>query len=938
MEFYESPDGIGRAVGKSTYLGTTYVDLVGEGFRGSYALSTLAVLEDHSEELLSRLPAQGVELPYDPRPRYTNPGEATIEPDHKLPANLNPTNSVQNITQPDSNIMDVFPTDTHRYVTPYHSASFASALQSLGDAEVNPQEHNDSLEPIESDPGYAGEDHSTHTPFTDDPFVDGNFDDEMSDPTTEEWGVPAVQTFPAHGASVDIRGGRPEPRLHFQREAELPKWLKDKKEEEKPKKKGLPDWMKDDSKPEEKEEEVWDVSPGGWPHSRSSHLEGDDAEEGEFVDDFGEDAEGTFSDHEAAWENQSPKWDELPSKSTLDESFNGNNWQDRTMAPNNSQQDGAQVDPHGADDSGGNDSEKKYDKSEDGPWEDMDYNPHLKDSTFDFLGDYKYIKPAGDGKYKIVQKGTGDTLSTHDSKEEAEASFRAMEMHKHEGAVKQTPQGWFYIGPGGHNEGPFPTPAGAQQAETAAKEEDSAKNSQEQGAMLEPEKIASFGEEEIPRPWKQYFAFLDNDRDAREAAWVDVRAKGQRLAREGHVHVDKYTSFQTDAQVQGDSGTYNVTLYRTAGWSKGVAHYSCNCEWGKWAWRRHFYYGRFCSHGYATYLENQKLDSRRRNGPIDDNVSVGLLATTGAAWDGWNNGDQVRLTDHHDASEVDGDHVVTVVPGDTGEIISIPYEDSAEVRMHHGGPHDSDVNIPFDKLEKIGFAMTAFEEHDDDSGNENWGSEAFSQEYQGDTGSGGGSGGDDQDDGIPDGVTSSYIEAKEKSVLDPDQWNPQHDKDIHIFSEDPGDDLHGQEVPHVPENDRLRTMTTFDDPRFADATNNDEMDNPSMDAQISSPETEAGGSDFGNVQESDQNQTTAQYHHAALDWLNEEPESSGFSGGGLVDPILAAKLSGVDSGQRKITKSSAKIYTPMEQFALVEEDGRSELVDHLNLANSFYEM
>lgn len=47
----------------------------------------------------------------------------------------------------------------------------------------------------------------------------------------------------------------------------------------------------------------------------------------------------------------------------------------------------------------------------------------------------KYIKER-DGKYVIIQKGTGKVLSTHDSKEKAEESFSAMEMHKHEGAEK----------------------------------------------------------------------------------------------------------------------------------------------------------------------------------------------------------------------------------------------------------------------------------------------------------------------------------------------------------------------------------------------------------------------------------------------------------------------------------------------------------------------
>jgi hypothetical protein len=42
----------------------------------------------------------------------------------------------------------------------------------------------------------------------------------------------------------------------------------------------------------------------------------------------------------------------------------------------------------------------------------------------------KYIKQQG-GKWVITQKGTGKVLSHHDSKEKAEASFRAMEMNKH---------------------------------------------------------------------------------------------------------------------------------------------------------------------------------------------------------------------------------------------------------------------------------------------------------------------------------------------------------------------------------------------------------------------------------------------------------------------------------------------------------------------------
>jgi sarcosine oxidase delta subunit len=45
---------------------------------------------------------------------------------------------------------------------------------------------------------------------------------------------------------------------------------------------------------------------------------------------------------------------------------------------------------------------------------------------------YKYIRHNNKtGKWEIWQESTGKTLSTHDSKEKAEAAFRAMESHMH---------------------------------------------------------------------------------------------------------------------------------------------------------------------------------------------------------------------------------------------------------------------------------------------------------------------------------------------------------------------------------------------------------------------------------------------------------------------------------------------------------------------------
>jgi hypothetical protein len=43
-----------------------------------------------------------------------------------------------------------------------------------------------------------------------------------------------------------------------------------------------------------------------------------------------------------------------------------------------------------------------------------------------------YIRQDGD-EWVVIQKGTGDILSRHATREKAEASFRAMEMAKHGG-------------------------------------------------------------------------------------------------------------------------------------------------------------------------------------------------------------------------------------------------------------------------------------------------------------------------------------------------------------------------------------------------------------------------------------------------------------------------------------------------------------------------
>ena len=48
---------------------------------------------------------------------------------------------------------------------------------------------------------------------------------------------------------------------------------------------------------------------------------------------------------------------------------------------------------------------------------------------------YQYIKEQN-GKWVILQKGTGKVLSHHDTREKAIASFKAMMAHKHGSAVQ----------------------------------------------------------------------------------------------------------------------------------------------------------------------------------------------------------------------------------------------------------------------------------------------------------------------------------------------------------------------------------------------------------------------------------------------------------------------------------------------------------------------
>lgn len=103
----------------------------------------------------------------------------------------------------------------------------------------------------------------------------------------------------------------------------------------------------------------------------------------------------------------------------------------------------------------------------------------------------------------------------------------------------------------------------------------------------------------------EYGRLVEADKMLREAAWADVRAKAQRLRREGRVHVLQRGPGTIYTNVDGDHGTYTTMIAKT-GNTQSIDKWACSCDWGKWAFQRKIsYVGRLCSHGYASYLELQ---------------------------------------------------------------------------------------------------------------------------------------------------------------------------------------------------------------------------------------------------------------------------------------------------------------------------------------------
>lgn len=466
-------------------------------------------------------------------------------------------------------------------------------------------------------------------------------------------------------------------------------------------------------------------------------------------------------------------------------------------------------------------------------------------------------------------------------------------------------------------------------------------------------------EENTPPEFAQYIVKLEKNSQFREAKWQDVRNKAIRLRRDGAVNVVNFNPYGCIARVEGDSGTYDTEINRNNAFGKTVTWWDCNCLWGKWAYKRvRDYVGRMCSHAYATYMEMQALDTKKKRDPFGITSGVeetpqgfmvfrpggqqqGPFPTRPAAEqaeeelkaqnktlgayrfndpsDGYSVGDVVGVIQHGTAYDAGTDKSVSLVPGDLGTITSMPNYDYAEVRLHDD-PHGGDVKIPFDFLERRGTLYLGMETNDDSQDNV-MDAGAFSDVLPTLME------GMETEESLTKNSPTASVKPQERATDN----GIDHDSQIEIFSDEDNDDkpspndqlrtltsyefvddLYGQEVPHVDE----------DASHYADATGADEQDNPSEDQPAAM--STVGPENEGTVTEEDR---TASTHLASgLEWLAESNNQSGSSFDGF-DPKTI----------EHITKHSAKNYRILEQVALIVEDGVSDKVDHLNLTNSFYE-
>lgn len=137
-----------------------------------------------------------------------------------------------------------------------------------------------------------------------------------------------------------------------------------------------------------------------------------------------------------------------------------------------------------------------------------------------------------------------------------------------------------------------------------------------------PQRVAGFVlEANTPPAWTEYLNTIASDKLVALAAWADVVQKSKRLRSEGAIDVEVFKPEVITAYVQGDNGRYYTTVQRLGSvegagrrlTSTQVSGWSCECEWGHWAWlRKRSFVGRMCSHAYALFSEMRSLDAKAR--------------------------------------------------------------------------------------------------------------------------------------------------------------------------------------------------------------------------------------------------------------------------------------------------------------------------------------
>lgn len=128
-------------------------------------------------------------------------------------------------------------------------------------------------------------------------------------------------------------------------------------------------------------------------------------------------------------------------------------------------------------------------------------------------------------------------------------------------------------------------------------------------------------ESNTPPQWREYLQVIASDRLVALAAWRDVVDKSKRLRAEGAINVEAFRPDIITAYIQGDNGKYYTTVQRLGSvpgagrqlTSTQVSGWSCECDWGHWAWlRKRSFVGRMCSHAYALFSEMRSLDAKAR--------------------------------------------------------------------------------------------------------------------------------------------------------------------------------------------------------------------------------------------------------------------------------------------------------------------------------------